>query len=65
MLGKTFKGLTDAMLEWQTKELWHARLTVTSGPWYVRPELVVKSLSDLQRAVASGRPGTAARAVKR
>ena len=25
MLGKTFKGLTDAMLEWQTKELLRPR----------------------------------------
>lgn len=49
MLGKTFKGLTDAMLEWQTKELL-ARET-RSDPWtvHVRPELVVEiAFSDLQ-----------------
>jgi len=49
MLGKTFKGLTDVMLEWQTKaflerETHRARYTV-----YVRPEIVVEiAFSDLQ-----------------
>jgi DNA ligase-1 len=42
MLGKTFKGLTDEMLTWQTEtlralELSHDRYTV-----YVKPELVVE-----------------------
>jgi ATP-dependent DNA ligase I len=49
MLGKTFKGLTDAMLAWQTNELL-ARET-HRDPWtvYVRPELVVEiAFSDLQ-----------------
>jgi DNA ligase-1 len=49
MLGKTFKGLTDALLEWQTQEL-QARETRHDG-WtvYVRPELVVEiAFSDLQ-----------------
>jgi len=49
MLGKTFKGLTDAMLAWQTKELL-ARET-HRDPWtvYVRPELVAEiAFSDLQ-----------------
>ena len=32
MLGKTFKGLTDAMLEWQTREFLARELTATSGP---------------------------------
>ncbi|HSJ05103.1 MAG TPA: ATP-dependent DNA ligase [Longimicrobiales bacterium] len=42
MLGKTFKGLTDAMLEWQTAELL-ARATRREGHVvYVRPELVVE-----------------------
>src|SRR5437016_2084486 len=42
MLGKTFKGLTDELLEWQTKELL-ARET-GRGDWtvQVRPELVVE-----------------------
>ena len=49
MLGKTFKGLTDAMLEWQTKEFL-ARETHRDGyAVYVRPELVVEiAFSDLQ-----------------
>lgn len=49
MLGKTFKGLTDSMLEWQTQELL-ARETRNDG-WtvYVRPDLVVEiAFSDLQ-----------------
>jgi DNA ligase-1 len=49
MLGKTFKGLTDAMLEWQTAELL-ARETRREGiTVYVRPELVAEiAFSDLQ-----------------
>jgi DNA ligase-1 len=42
MVGKTFKGLTDAVLTWQTAELL-ARETSRSGiAVYVRPELVVE-----------------------
>jgi DNA ligase-1 len=49
MLGKTFKGLTDRMLEWQTKELL-ARETHREGiTVHVRPELVAEiAFSDLQ-----------------
>ena len=49
MLGKTFKGLTDAMLAWQTRELL-ARETHRDGiAVHVRPELVVEiAFSDLQ-----------------
>jgi DNA ligase-1 len=49
MLGKTFKGMTDAMLEWQTKAL-QAR-AVKQDEWvvHVRPELVVEiEFSDIQ-----------------
>lgn len=52
MLGKTFKGLTDAMLTWQTAEL----LSLAQGPtdgWVVRvrPELVVEiALDGLQQS---------------
>ena len=47
MLGKTFKGLTDAMLEWQTTAL----LELAEGhidDWVVtvRPELVVEVAFD-------------------
>ncbi len=46
MLGKTFKGLTDAMLAWQTERL--QELAVTSDDWVVqvRPELVVEIAFD-------------------
>jgi DNA ligase-1 len=46
MLGKTFKGLTDKMLAWQTERL--QRLAVEPGDWVVRvrPELVVEVAFD-------------------
>jgi ATP-dependent DNA ligase I len=46
MLGKTFKGLTDAMLAWQTEHL--AALETGRDDWtvYVRPELVVEIAFD-------------------
>ena len=51
MLGKTFKGLTDEMLAWQTKtflELEAARDTYTV---HVRPELVVEiAFNDIQES---------------
>src|SRR6185369_12535225 len=51
MLGKTFKGMTDKMLEWQTKELL-ARQTSREGHIvHVRPELVVEvAFNDVQRS---------------
>jgi DNA ligase 1 len=49
MLGKTFKGLTDATLEWQTKELLAREAHRDQSTVYVRPELVVEiAFSDLQ-----------------
>ncbi|MFJ6655669.1 ATP-dependent DNA ligase [Streptomyces sp. NPDC091377] len=51
MLGKTFKGMTDAMLTWQTERL--QELAVTEERWgvTVRPELVVEIAYDgLQRS---------------
>jgi DNA ligase-1 len=49
MLGKTFKGLTDALLEWQTKELQAREISNDGWTVYVRPELVVEiAFSDLQ-----------------
>jgi ATP-dependent DNA ligase I len=46
MLGKTFKGLTDAMLAWQTEQL--LELAVSRDDWvvHVRPELVVEIAFD-------------------
>jgi DNA ligase-1 len=49
MLGKTFKGLTDALLEWQTRELLARETHRDRWTVYVRPELVVEAVfSDLQ-----------------
>jgi DNA ligase 1 len=49
MLGKTFKGLTDEMLEWQTRELLAREVRRDQYTVYVRPELVVEiAFSDLQ-----------------
>jgi ATP-dependent DNA ligase I len=42
MLGKTFKGMTDVMLEWQTKKLLELELARDGITVYVRPELVVE-----------------------
>lgn len=48
-LGKTFKGLTDAMLEWQTAELLARQTRSDHYTVYVRPELVAEiAFSDLQ-----------------
>jgi DNA ligase 1 len=47
MLGKTFKGLTDAMLTWQTERLLGLAITPTDN-WVVqvRPEVVVEIAFD-------------------
>jgi DNA ligase 1 len=46
MLGKTFKGLTDAMLTWQTERLQELALEQRGITVYVRPELVVEIAFD-------------------
>jgi DNA ligase-1 len=49
MLGKTFKGLTDELLEWQTRELLARETRRDDYTIYVRPELVVEiAFNDLQ-----------------
>jgi DNA ligase-1 len=49
MLGKTFKGLTDVMLEWQTREFLRRETHRDEWTVYLRPELVVEvAFSDLQ-----------------
>ena len=49
MLGKTFKGMTDKMLEWQTKRLLELETTRQGHTVYVRPELVVEvAFNELQ-----------------
>ena len=63
MLGKTFKGLTDEMLAWQTERL--QELAVDRDDWvvHVRPELVVEIAFDGVQTLAalSGRDGAAVR----
>jgi DNA ligase-1 len=46
MLGKTFKGLTDAMLAWQTERLRALELATDGFTVHVRPELVVEVAFD-------------------
>jgi DNA ligase-1 len=46
MVGKTFKGLTDELLEWQTKELLAREQTREGIAVLVRPELVVEIALD-------------------
>jgi DNA ligase-1 len=51
MLGKTFKGMTDAMLTWQTERLQQLALDDDGHVVTVRPELVVEIAYDgLQRS---------------
>ncbi|MFC5241617.1 ATP-dependent DNA ligase [Streptomyces atrovirens] len=51
MLGKTFKGLTDAMLTWQTERLRELAVEESGHVVTVRPELVVEIAYDgLQRS---------------
>jgi DNA ligase-1 len=51
MLGKTFKGLTDATLEWQTAEFLKRATQRDEWTVYVRPELVVEiAFNDLQES---------------
>jgi DNA ligase-1 len=51
MLGKTFKGLTDAMLEWQTHEFLKRETRRDQWTVQVRPELVVEiAFNDLQES---------------
>jgi DNA ligase-1 len=46
MLGKTFKGMTDAMLEWQTERLLQLEIGRDEHVVHVRPELVVEIAFD-------------------
>ena len=49
MLGKTFKGLTDAMLAWQTQALLALEVARDDYVVHVRPELVVEiAFNDIQ-----------------
>jgi DNA ligase 1 len=49
MLGKTFKGMTDAMLQWQTQRLQELAIGNDGHVVHVRPELVVEiAFNDIQ-----------------
>jgi len=51
MLGKTFKGLTDATLAWQTEEFQKRATRRDEWVVHVRPELVVEiAFNDLQES---------------
>lgn len=57
MLGKTFKGLTDEMLAWQTEQFLKAEIGRDSYTVYVEPKFVAEiAFSDVQisRRYASG-----------
>jgi DNA ligase-1 len=46
MVGKCFKGLTDELLEWQTKALLERETARRGIVVFVRPELVVEIALD-------------------
>jgi DNA ligase-1 len=49
MLGKTFKGMTDEMLTWQTAKLLELEVARDANTVHVRPELVVEvAFNDVQ-----------------
>jgi DNA ligase-1 len=51
MLGKTFKGLTDEMLAWQTRRLLELEIGRDEWTVHVRPELVAEiAFEGLQRS---------------
>jgi DNA ligase-1 len=51
MLGKTFKGLTDEMLRWQTERLLQLEMGRDEWTVYVKPELVVEiAYDDIQES---------------
>ena len=51
MLGKTFKGLTDAMLAWQTKHLSRLAVGEEGATLRVRPQLVVEvAFNEIQES---------------
>jgi DNA ligase-1 len=51
MLGKTFKGMTDAMLAWQTKRFQEVAIATDGHVVHLRPEIVVEvAFSDVQES---------------
>jgi DNA ligase-1 len=61
MLGKTFKGMTDAMLTWQTEKLLELETSREGHVVHVRPELVVEVAFDGVQASPRYRGGLALR----
>jgi DNA ligase-1 len=51
MLGKTFKGMTDEMLAWQTGTLLQLEIARDDYTVFVRPEVVVEvAFNDVQES---------------
>jgi DNA ligase 1 len=51
MMGKTFKGMTDAMLEWQTRKFQELAVATDGYTVHLRPELVVEvAFNDVQES---------------
>jgi DNA ligase 1 len=51
MLGKTFKGMTDEMLAWQTEQFLAREIARDAYTVYVKPELVVEiAFNDVQES---------------
>ena len=46
MLGKTFKGLTDETLAWQTEQFLAREVRRTAGTVYLEPSMVVEIAID-------------------
>jgi DNA ligase-1 len=51
MIGKTFKGMTDAMLQWQTRRFRELAVTTDGYVTHLRPEQVVEiAFNDVQES---------------
>jgi len=61
MVGKTFKGLTDELLTWQTEQFLARETTRSDHVVHVRPELVVEIALDGVQASTRYRGGVALR----
>jgi DNA ligase-1 len=61
MLGKTFKGMTDEMLDWQTKRLLELEVARDGHIVHVRPELVVETAFNEVQASSQYPGGVALR----
>jgi DNA ligase-1 len=61
MLGKTFKGMTDEMLDWQTRRLLELEVARDGHTVHVRPELVVETAFNEVQASSQYPGGVALR----